>query len=55
MKLYNNQRNAQVLNFFYLLTYALHVSGFLSAHLQRQVYNFGCGLSLLGIVSEPGR
>jgi hypothetical protein len=38
MKLYNDQRNAQI---FYLfqLTSALHVSGFLLAHLQKQVYN----------------
>jgi hypothetical protein len=37
MKMYNEQRNAQVFNFFYLFTSALHVSGFLLAHLQRQV------------------
>jgi hypothetical protein len=30
---------------------APHVSGFLLAHLQRQVYNFGSGSSLLGMVS----
>jgi hypothetical protein len=52
MKLYNEQRNAQVFNIF---TPALHVSGFLLAHLQRQMYNFGTGSSLLGMVSAPGR
>jgi hypothetical protein len=36
------------------LTFALHVSGFLLAHIQRQVYNFGSGSSLLGMVSAPG-
>jgi hypothetical protein len=39
----------------YLSFSALHVSGFLLAHLQRQVYNFGSGSSLLGMVSAPGR
>jgi hypothetical protein len=34
----------------YLLTSALHVSGFLLSHLQRQVSNFGNGSSLLGMV-----
>jgi hypothetical protein len=29
-------------------------SGFLLAQLQRQVYNFGSGSSLLGMVSAPG-
>jgi hypothetical protein len=38
----------------YLFTSALHASGFLLAHLQRLVYNFGSGASLLGIVSAPG-
>jgi hypothetical protein len=33
---------------YYLFTSALHVSGFLLVHLQRQVYNFGSGLSFLG-------
>jgi hypothetical protein len=47
-QLYNDQRSAQVFNLF---TSALHVSGFLSAHLQRQVYNFGDVSSLLGMVS----
>jgi hypothetical protein len=42
MKLYNDQRNAQVF-IFYLFTSALHVSGFLLAHLQMQVHNFGIG------------
>jgi hypothetical protein len=36
VKLYNDQRNAQVL--IYLFTSAVHFSGFLLAHLQRQVY-----------------
>jgi hypothetical protein len=35
--------------------FALHVSGFLLAPFQRQVYNFGSGPSLLGMVSAPGR
>jgi hypothetical protein len=39
----------------HLFTSALHVSGFLFAHLQGQDYNFGSGSSLLGMVSEPGR
>jgi hypothetical protein len=46
MKFYNDQSNAQVLNFIYLFTSALHVSSFLLAHLQRQVYNFSSGSSL---------
>jgi hypothetical protein len=41
--------------FIYLFSSALHVSGFLLAHLQRQVYNFGSGSSLLSTVSAPGR
>jgi hypothetical protein len=32
MKLFNDQRNAQVFNLFYLFTSALNVSGFLLAH-----------------------
>jgi hypothetical protein len=52
MKLYNDQRNAQVFNVF---VSALHVSSFLLAQLQRQVYNFGSGSSPLGMVSAPGR
>jgi hypothetical protein len=40
-KLYNNQCIAQVFNLFIHFTSALHDSGFLLAHLQRQVYNFG--------------
>jgi hypothetical protein len=52
MKLYNDQRNAQVFNLF---VSALHVLGFLLAHLQKQVYNLGSGSSLLGTVSAPGR
>jgi hypothetical protein len=55
MKLYNDKRNAQVFNFFYQFTSALRVSGFLLAHLQRQVYNFSSGSSLLGMMSAPGR
>jgi hypothetical protein len=39
----------------YLFTSTLHVSGFLLAHLQRQVYSFGSGSYLLGMVSVPGR
>jgi hypothetical protein len=39
--------------FINLFTSALHVSGFLLAHLQRQVYNFGSGSSLIGMVSAP--
>jgi hypothetical protein len=39
----------------YLFTSALHVSGFRLAHLQRQVYNFGSGSSLLGMVLAPER
>jgi hypothetical protein len=38
----------------YLFTSALHVLGFLLAHLQRQVYNFGSGSGLLGMMSVPG-
>jgi hypothetical protein len=41
--------------FSYLLTSALHVSGFLLAHLQRAAYNFGSGSSLLCMVSAPWR
>jgi hypothetical protein len=36
-----------------LFTFALHVSGFVLGHLDRQVYNFGSGSSLLGMVSVP--
>jgi hypothetical protein len=39
----------------YLFTSALHVSGFLLAHIQRQMFNFGSGLSLLGMVPATGR
>jgi hypothetical protein len=39
----------------YLYPSALHVSGCLIAHLQRQVYNLGSGSSLLGMVTPPGR
>jgi hypothetical protein len=38
-----------------LFTSTLRVSGFLVAHLQMQVYNFGSGSSLLGMLSAPGR
>jgi hypothetical protein len=56
MKLYNDQIDAQALiNFMYLFTTALHVSGFLLTQLQRQVNNFGSGSNLLGMVSAPGR
>jgi hypothetical protein len=52
--LYNDQRNAQVFNLFILFTSSLHVSGFLLAHLQRQVCSFSSDSSLLGMVSAPG-
>jgi hypothetical protein len=55
MKLYNDQRNVQVFNFICVFTSALQVSGFLLAHLQRQVYNFDRGSNLLGMTSAPGR
>jgi hypothetical protein len=54
IKLYNDQPNAQVL-LIYLFTSALHVSGFLLALLQRQVYKSGSGLNVLGMVSAPRR
>jgi hypothetical protein len=38
MKLYSDQRNAQGFNFLYPFTSALHVSGFLLAHIQRKLY-----------------
>jgi hypothetical protein len=38
--------------FIYLFTSALHVSGFLLAHLQRA--RMDSGSSLLGMVSAPG-
>jgi hypothetical protein len=54
IKLYNDQRNGNVFNLFiYLLL--LDLSDFLLALLQRQVYNFGSGSSLLGMVSAPRR
>jgi hypothetical protein len=56
IKLCNDQRNAQVFNLHIcLFTSALHISGYILAHLQRQVYNFGSGSGLLGMVSAPGR
>jgi hypothetical protein len=54
IKLYNDQRNAQVFNFIYLFTSALHALGFLLVHPQGQVYNFSIGSSLLGMVAAPG-
>jgi hypothetical protein len=51
IKLYNDQGNAQVFNLFIS---ALHVSGFLLTHLQRQMYKSDNGLSLQGIVSALG-
>jgi hypothetical protein len=36
-------------------TSALRVSGFLLAHLQKQVYSFGSDSTLLSMVSAPGR
>jgi hypothetical protein len=50
-----NVMHTFLIYFIYLFTSALHVSGFLLAHLQRQVYNFGSGSSLLGMVSAPWR
>jgi hypothetical protein len=52
MKLYNEQRNAKVLNLFPIYS-ALHILYFLLAHLRRQVHDFGSGSSLLGMVSAP--
>jgi hypothetical protein len=37
----------------YVFTSALHVLGFLLAHLQKQVYDFDSGSSLLDMVSAP--
>jgi hypothetical protein len=54
MKLFNDQRNAQVFNLFNYLLLPYMFRGFLLAHLQRQVYNFGSGSSVLGMVSAPG-
>jgi hypothetical protein len=51
MKLYNDQRNAQVFNLFIYLLLPYMFRGFLLAHLQRQVYNFGAGSSVLGMGS----
>jgi hypothetical protein len=39
---------------FFLFISALHVSGFIVAHLHRQVYKLGSGSSLLGMESAPG-
>jgi hypothetical protein len=38
----------------FLFTSALHALDLLLTHLQRQVYNFGSGSSLLGMASGPG-
>jgi hypothetical protein len=38
----------------YSSIYFCHVLGFLLVHFQRQVYKFGSGCSLLGMVSVPG-
>jgi hypothetical protein len=54
MKLYIEQRKAQVLNLFIYLLLPYMFRTFL-AHFQRQVYNFGSGSSLLGMVSALGR
>jgi hypothetical protein len=54
MKLYNDKSNAQFFKFIYLFISALHISSFLSAQLQRRVYNVGSGSSLLGMVSASG-
>jgi hypothetical protein len=48
MKLYDDQLNEKFLIYFiYEFTSALHASGFILAHLQRQAYNFGM-VSALG-------
>jgi hypothetical protein len=54
MILYNYQRNAQVFNSFIYLLLPYMFRAFFLAHLQRQVYNFGSGSSLLFTVSAPG-
>jgi hypothetical protein len=54
MKLNNDQRNAQVFNLSIYLLLLYMFRAFLLAHLQRQVYNFGSGSSLLSMVSAPG-
>jgi hypothetical protein len=54
MKLYNDQRNAQVFNLFIYLPLPYKFRAFLLVHLQTQVYNFGSCSSLLGMVSAPG-
>jgi hypothetical protein len=52
-----DRRNAHVFNVsvYSLLPYMFWVSGFLLARLQRQVYNFDSGPSLLGMMSATGR
>jgi hypothetical protein len=55
MKLYNDERNAQVFNLFICLLLPYTFRGVLLAHLQRQVYNFGSGSSLGGMESAVGR
>jgi hypothetical protein len=42
------------LKFIYLFTSALNVSGFILAHLQRQMCNFGGASSLQGMASAHG-
>jgi hypothetical protein len=53
MKLYNDQRNAQVFNLFFYLYISYMFRAFLLAHIEKQVYNFHSGSSLLGI-QRPG-
>jgi hypothetical protein len=56
IKLYNDQHNAQVFKFIYLFSSPSHVSGFLLAHLQKQVYNFkpaGYGVSARALTPYP--
>jgi hypothetical protein len=56
MKLYNDQRNAQVFYIFPYLLLPFTFWTFLSPSLRGTVYQFGSGSSLLGMVSasEPG-
>jgi hypothetical protein len=49
----SNEMHKFFIYFIYLFTSALHVSGFLLAHLQRQVYNFGYGVSARALTPYP--
>jgi hypothetical protein len=51
--MYNDQRNAKVLNLFVSLPLPYMFRALLLAHLQGQVYNFGSGSSLVGMVLAP--